>query len=65
MEYQVEHTQWKVWQAFDFCMSEDLTNFYGTEFACALESPPSSEFVADGSPVIIRKGKRMEESSSD
>ena len=64
VEYQVEHPQWKVWQASDVSMSGNFTNFYGTEFASALESPPSSAFVADGSPVIIRKGKRIEDRSN-
>ena len=42
-------------------MSGDIVGFYGPEFASALESPPSSAFVADGSPVIVRNGNRMED----
>ena len=61
VEYQVEHPQWKVWEAIAPKMSGDIVGFYGPEFASALQSPPSSAFVADGSPVIVRNGNRMED----
>ena len=61
MEYQVEHPQWKVWEATYPTMSGDFVGFYGPEFSPFLQSPPSSAFVADGSPVIVRNGNRMED----
>jgi uncharacterized protein YqjF (DUF2071 family) len=61
MEYQVEHPQWKVWETSEATMSGDIIEFYGPEFASALQSPPSSAFVAEGSPVTIHNGNRMED----
>ncbi len=64
VEYQVEHPQWKVWEADETKLDGDVVGFYGPEFASALQSPPSSAFVADGSPVKVCKGIRMDGSAS-
>ena len=61
VEYQVEHPQWKVWTVSETKLDGDVVGFYGPEFASALQSPPSSAFVADGSPVTVRQGKRLDE----
>ena len=61
VEYQVEHPQWKVWTVSEIKLDGDVVGFYGPEFAPALQSPPSSAFVADGSPVTVRQGKRLDE----
>ena len=60
VEYQVEHPQWKVWRATETTISGDMIGFYGSEFACALAGEPRSAFIADGSEVTVRKGKRGE-----
>lgn len=39
--------------------SIDFAALYGPEFAEALRGAPSSAFVADGSPVIVRRGRRL------
>ena len=61
VEYQVEHPQWKVWTVSETKLDGDVVGFYGQEFAPALQSLPSSAFVADGSPVTVRQGKRLDE----
>ncbi len=61
VEYQVEHPQWKVWTATETALGGDLIGFYGSEFASALASRPSSAFVADGSAVTVREGRRIDE----
>ncbi len=61
VEYQVEHPQWKVWEVSETKLDGDVVGFYGPEFAAALQAPPSSTFVADGSPVTVRQGKRLDE----
>lgn len=61
VEYQVEHPQWKVWTASETTLIGDLTGFCGSELALVLASPPSSAFVANGSPVIVRKGQRIDD----
>jgi len=60
VEYRVEHPQWKVWAASNAKLDGDILAFYGPEFASALASRPSSAFVADGSPVVVRKGQPID-----
>lgn len=59
VEYRVEHPQWKVWETSDHVARGDFEAFYGAEFAEALSSQPTSAFIADGSPVTVRKGGRL------
>jgi uncharacterized protein YqjF (DUF2071 family) len=59
IEYQVEHPRWRVWRASSASLDCDVAGLYGREFAAALAQPPSSAFVADGSPVIVRRGRRL------
>ncbi len=59
VEYQVEHPRWNVWNAVQSEFDCDLSTMYGPEFSEALSAPPASAFVADGSPIIVRKGIRL------
>lgn len=59
VEYQVEHPSWNVWQVSEAEFSCDIERVYGAQFAKALRGKPSSAFVADGSPIIVRKGVRL------
>jgi uncharacterized protein YqjF (DUF2071 family) len=59
VEYKVEHPRWSVWRATVARLSCEAASLYGPEFAKALASPPSSALVADGSVVIVRKGRRL------
>jgi uncharacterized protein YqjF (DUF2071 family) len=57
MEYQVEHPAWRVAPAsahFD-C---DVEAIYGKQFVPFLREPASA-FVANGSPVLVRRGTRL------
>ncbi|EMI44823.1 YqjF family protein [Rhodopirellula sp. SWK7] len=59
IEYQVEHPQWRVWEATKINLDGDFAGFYGEQFAAPLSSPPCSAFVAEGSPVTVRQGQRI------
>ncbi len=59
VEYRVEHPQWRVWPASDHVATGDFAGFYGPEFAESLARSPSSAFVADGSPVVVRDGAQL------
>ena len=59
VEYQVEHPSWNVWQVRQAEFDCDVELVYGEQFAEALRGKPSSAFVADGSPIIVRKGVRL------
>jgi uncharacterized protein len=60
VEYRVEHPSWRVWKAGEAALDADVANLYGAEFAHALTAPPSSAFVADGSPIVVRRARRIE-----
>jgi uncharacterized protein YqjF (DUF2071 family) len=59
VEYQVEHPPWRVWQAEGVEFDCDAKAMYGPEFALALSRKPSSAFVAEGSGVVLRRGRRL------
>jgi len=59
VEYRVEHPRWRVWRARGAALECDVASLYGPEFAAPLARAPTTAFVADGSPVVVRRGRRM------
>lgn len=59
MEYQVEHPPWQVWQVSESSLQCDVAKLYGSPYVEALGGKASSAFVAEGSPIIVRKGVRL------
>ena len=59
LEYQVEHPRWRVWRASRSELACDVAALYGAEFVVPLSRPPASALVADGSPVVVRRGVRL------
>ena len=59
VEYRVEHPPWTVWPAANATLDCDVAALYGGEFAPFLTVPPRSAFVATGSPVAVRWGRRL------
>ncbi len=59
MEYAVEHPRWRLWTAKDFRFDCDVAALYGPEFVPSLTAPPSSAFLVEGSPVSVRRGRRL------
>jgi hypothetical protein len=64
-EYQVEHPPWRVWAATDPELDCDVAALYGAAFAPYLAGPPRSSLVADGSEVVVRRGRRVGEPHRD
>lgn len=56
LEYRVEHAPWRVWRAVDAHFDVDVARAYGPAFVPFLTARPVSAFVADGSPVLVRRG---------
>ena len=54
-EYQVEHPRWQVWTATEGVLEADLSGLYGARFLDSLSANPTSAFIADGSPVAVRR----------
>jgi uncharacterized protein len=59
VEYGVEHVPWRVWQCEAPSLKCRVDLLYGDRFAPYMTGPPASAFVADGSPVIVRRGVRL------
>jgi uncharacterized protein len=69
MEYEVLHPSWKVWRARQTYFTGDIEPVFfrqltgrqlaGRQFADALSGPPTSAFLADGSPVTVMRGRRI------
>ncbi|HEX6910706.1 MAG TPA: DUF2071 domain-containing protein [Longimicrobium sp.] len=59
VEYQVEHPRWNVWRAESAALDADVAALYGPAFAEPLAGPPRSALVADGSPIVVRQGRRV------
>ena len=60
-EYQVEHPPWRVGQVGESWQESDVAGLYGPEFAPFLAGPHSSAFLAEGSAVVVRQGRRLDE----
>ena len=59
LEYEVQHPRWNVWKAKTAGFVGDAGSLYGEAFAEALMRDPDSAFLADGSPVTVFKGRRI------
>ena len=59
-EYQVEHPRWRSWAAKNSRLDCDAAALYGPPFAAPLAATPVSAFLAEGSPISVRAGARLE-----
>lgn len=59
VEYAVEHPAWRAWEVAHAALDADVAALYGSSFETALASPPHSAFVADGSDVVVRRGRTL------
>lgn len=59
MEYQVEHPPWRVWQTESSALDLDAGALYGAGFVEPLRGKPHSAFIAEGSPISVRRGERV------
>jgi uncharacterized protein YqjF (DUF2071 family) len=59
LEYQVEHPPWRVWQVSEAALDCEVERVYGRRFVEPLRVKPASAFVAEGSPVTVRRGVRL------
>jgi hypothetical protein len=59
LEYEVAHPRWRVWPVAEASFHCDAAGLYGRQFADALNAPPASAFLADGSAVTVYRGHRL------
>jgi uncharacterized protein len=59
VEYHVTHPQWRVWRTASGGLEGDGSALYGAQFGEALKRHPDSAFIAEGSAVVVFKGRRI------
>lgn len=59
VEYHVAHPPWRVWDVAHAEFAGDAATLYGAKFASALNVPPDSAFLAEGSSVTVYRGRRI------
>jgi hypothetical protein len=60
LEYYVSHVPWNVWTSTAAGFEGDASGLYGFELGKVLQRRPDSAFIADGSPVIVFRGKKIQ-----
>jgi hypothetical protein len=60
LEYHVAHDPWRIWRATKATFEGDGRTLYGSELGSILSHPPNSAFIADGSPVLVFVGRRIQ-----
>jgi hypothetical protein len=59
IEYRVSHDRWRIWTAAKSGFDGNAADLYGSDFAEILRRPPDSAFIAEGSAVLVHKGRRI------
>lgn len=59
LEYRVSHEPWRVWPCTAGSFEGNSDMLYGPELGGILRRPPSSAFIAEGSPVRVFAGRRI------
>jgi uncharacterized protein YqjF (DUF2071 family) len=60
VEYRVDHPPWRIWQSASARLDCDVENLYGRQFSEFLAVKASSAFLAEGSPVTVYSGRRID-----
>ncbi len=60
IEYHVSHEPWRVRVSANAAFTGDGGALYGAEFGEILRRAPDSAFIAEGSPVLVHTGRRIE-----
>ena len=59
IEYRVSHDRWRIWTAAKSTFDGDATGLYGAAFGEILQRRPDSALIAEGSPVVVQKSRRI------
>jgi len=60
IEYRVSHAPWRDWVSTSARFEGDGEALYGSAFGEILRGAPASGFIAEGSPVLVHTGRRIE-----
>ncbi len=58
-EYGVEHPKWEIYRTKDYLIDVDFGNIYGLDFNFLTQEKPKSIFLAEGSEIKVKDGRRI------
>lgn len=58
-EYEVAHPRWQLYPVNDYEVSVDFGRVYGNDFAFLKNKKPVSVYLAEGSEIIVKQGKKL------
>jgi hypothetical protein len=58
-EYQVEHPRWEVYETLNYNVDVNFNVLYGNDFEFLNGIQPTSAFLAEGSKIKIKQGKKI------
>ncbi len=58
-EYGVEHPKWKMFDVKHYQINVNYISVYGSEFGSLTTQKPDSVFLAEGSEIIVRAGRKI------
>ena len=58
-EYAVEHPRWQVYPVHEFSVMVDFGFIYGPEFEFLKDEKPKSVFLAEGSEIVVKSGRKI------
>ncbi len=58
-EYGVEHQKWEVYKTKDYLIDVDFGDVYGQDFGFLTTENPKSVFLAEGSEISVKGGRRI------
>lgn len=58
-EYQVEHPRWEIYPIRNYSIDVDFGKVYGSGFSFLSTEKPVSVFLAEGSEIKVKAGKRI------
>ena len=58
-EYGVEHPRWQVYKTLDYTIDVNFGENYGSDFSFLGDQKPQSVFLAEGSLIEVKSGRRI------
>ncbi|MBL7871786.1 MAG: DUF2071 domain-containing protein [Cyclobacteriaceae bacterium] len=58
-EYGVEHPRWDVYKVNQYQIDVDFASVYGFDFGFLKNEKPKSVFLAEGSEILVKAGRRI------
>lgn len=58
-EYEVAHPRWQIYPVRDYEIDVDFEKVYGSDFAFLQEIKPVSVYLAEGSEIVVKQGRKL------